>query len=125
MADDDGNIVENAGEEKCDERKPKIGGKAEDDGGDTEADDGEQHVSSGVFHGRRMGENKGHEDCTDGGGGSEHAEAQGADVENIFREGGEEGSGSAEEDGEHVEGNCAEDDFVFVDKANSREERLD
>ena len=69
-----------------------------------------------------MGDGDGGENGADARAGAEQAESEGAGVEDLARVDGEERDGAAEEDGEEVEADGPEDDFVAPDVAEAIED---
>src|SRR5205814_9472630 len=92
------------------------------DGGETETGDGPAEGAAGFFEGRKVCEERGADEATDGKAGREDAEALWADFQNVFGVSGQERGRAAEANREQVERNGGEDDFVGEDEFESDDE---
>lgn len=121
-ANDDADVIERA--QGCEEEEGEEEGArcAEGDGGEPEAGDRGDEGATGVLEGRAVGNEECHGESAEGGSSAEPAEAGRADFEDIPGEDGEECGCAAEEDGEEVERECGQDEFVVCDELCACEE---
>ncbi len=123
-ADDDADHVRGADDEQGSEREGQAAGESEENGGSAEDGDAGEHFGAGAAVDGAHHQPEGDDQGAQGRGGAQHAEAARAGVEDVLGEDGHERDGAAEQHGEEVQRDGAEQDLGFGHVAEAGEENV-
>ncbi len=119
LADIDADHVGGAGERQRGDRQPDDGREAEDEGEDAEESDAGEHDQPGMVAHRADGEKERHDERADAGRGAQEAEPPRPDDEDVAGVGRQQRRRTAEQNGEEIERDRAEDDLLVPDIAEA------
>ena len=117
--------VERAGQEEAGQRKADVGREAEPDRGEPETRDDQQQHAARPPPRRQVGRQQGGQQCANGRGSPQDAQARRSDLEDVLGEDRQQRDGPAEQHAEQVERDRRQEDGIATDERQPGEESPD